>query len=161
MELILSKKSSAFRPLLVLLLLLIAFWFLTKILAEVSTTGIVFSMTSLETAEQIIEQVKEENSEISSRGGGKNKPSIKEEIEHAKGRLSKNEYKAAKSNYKRMVEHVDKLEKYKQNPMKYDNLRLLKKAPSEQVKQKIIELRIAHLEKEIQTFYNNIIKIIN
>jgi len=60
-----------------------------------------------------------------------------------------------------MVEHVDKLEKYKQNPIKYDNLGLLKNAPSEQVKQKIIESRIAHLEKEIQTFYNNIIKIIN
>lgn len=38
---------------------------------------------------------------------------------------------------------------------------LLKNAPSEQVKQKIIESRIAHLEKEIQTFYTNIIKILN
>jgi len=161
MELILDKKGSAFKSLVALLLLLSTFWFFRTVLAEVSTTGIVLSMTSLETVEQIIEQVKEENSQLSKRGGGKNKPSIKQEIEHAKGRLSKNEYKAAKSNYKRMVEYVDKLEKYKQNPVKYDNLELLKNAPSEQVKQKIIESRIAHLEKEIQTFYNNIIKIIN
>jgi len=41
---------------------------------------------------------------------GKKKPSIKEEIEQAKGRLSKEQYKAAESNYKRMAEHVDKLE---------------------------------------------------
>jgi len=61
---------------------------------------------------------------------GKKKPSIKEEIEQAKGRLSKEQYKAAESNYKRMAEHVDKLEKYKQNPLKYDNLGLLKNAPT-------------------------------
>lgn len=60
-----------------------------------------------------------------------------------------------------MVEHVGKLEKYKQNPMNYDNLGLLKNAPNEQVKRKIMQSRIAHLEKEIQTFYNNIVKIIN
>jgi len=161
MELILNKKGSTVKPLVFVLLLVVAFWVLRAAFGQVSAGAMILSMTALETAEQIIEQVKEENSEISNRGGGKNKPSIKEEIELAKGRLSKNEYKAAKSNYKRMVEHVDKLEKYKQNPLKYDNLGLLKNAPSEQVKQKVIESRIAHLEKEIQTFYNNIIKIIN
>lgn len=161
MELILNKKGSAVKPLLLVVMLIVAFWFLRIAFGQITASGMILSMTTLETAEQIIEQVKEENSEISNRGGGKNKPSIKEEIEHAKGRLSKNEYKAAKSNYKRMVEHVDKLEKYRQNPMKYDNLGLLKNASSEQVKQKIMESRIAHLEKEIQTFYNNIIKIIN
>ena len=160
MDLILNKRSSIFRPLLFLLLLAIAFWCLRSMLAEVST-HLLLSMTSLETVEQIVEQVKEENGDFSTRGGGKNKPSIKEEIEQAKSRLSKNEYKSAKSNYKRMVEHVDKLEKYKQNPLKYDNLGLLKNAPNEQVKQKIIQSRIAHLEKEVQTFYNNIVKIIN
>jgi hypothetical protein len=161
MELILNQKGSAVKPLLFVLLLVVAFWFLRTAFGQISAGGMILSMTTLETVEQILEQVKEENSEISNRGSGKKKPSIKEEIEHAKGRISKNEYKAAKSNYKRMVEHVDKLEKYKQNPIKYDNLGLLKNAPSEQVKQKIIESRIAHLEKEIQAFYNNIIKIIN
>lgn len=161
MELILNRKSVAVKPLLFTLLLVTAFWLLKIAFSQVSTGSMILSMTTLETVEQILEQVKEENSEASSRGSGKKKPSIKEEIEHAKGRLSKSEYKAAKSNYKRMVEHVDKLEKYKQNPLKYDNLGLLKNAPSEQVKQKIIESRIAHLEKEIQTFYTNIIKIIN
>ncbi len=160
MELILSKKGAAVKPLLLASLLVIAFWLMKTAFSQFSG-GMVLSMTTLETVEQILEQVQEENSETSSRGSGKKKPSIKEEIEHAKDRLSKSEYKAAKSNYKRMVEHVDKLEKYKQNPLKYDNLGLLKNAPSEQVKQKIIESRIAHLEKEIQTFYTNIIKIIN
>ena len=161
MELILNKKGAAAKSLLFALLLVVAFWLLKTTFSQISAGGMILSMTTLETVEQILEQVKEENSETSSRGSGKKKPSIKEEIEHAKGRLSKSEYKAAKSNYKRMVEHVDKLEKYKQNPMQYDNLGLLKNAPNEQVKQKIIESRIAHLEKEIQTFYTNIIKIIN
>lgn len=131
-------------------------------LGEIST-HLVFSVTSLENVEQIIEQVKDENADTDTPSGdnGKNKPSLKEEIEQAKSRLSKNEYKAAKSNYKRMAEHIDKLEKYKQNPLKHDNLGLLKSAPSEQVRQKIIQSRIAHLEKEIQAFYNNIVKIIN
>ncbi|MEZ5042744.1 MAG: hypothetical protein R2828_22815 [Saprospiraceae bacterium] len=160
MDLILRKKSFTFNSLLLLVLVLLSFWCLKSMLTAFSS-HIVYSVTSLETVEQIIEQVQEENTDFSTRGGGKNKPSIKEEIEHAKGRLSKNEYKAAKSNYKRMVEHVEKLEKYKQNPMNYDNLGLLKNAPNEQVKQKIMQSRIAHLEKEIQTFYNNIVKIIN
>ena len=60
-----------------------------------------------------------------------------------------------------MTEHIDKLEKYKQNPMKYDNKGFLKNAPTEQVKQKIMNTRITHLEKEIQTFYNNIVKLLN
>lgn len=120
------------------------------------------SMISLETVAQIIEQVRGEN-DVAKRSTGKpnNKPSIKEQIEQAKGRLSKSDYKAAKSNYQRMVEHVDKLQKYRQNPLKHDNLGLLKNAPNDQIRQKIIQSRIAHLEKEIQTFYNNIAKIIH
>lgn len=159
---LLNKKSSNVKSLLLLCLLLLAFWLLKSMFGEIST-HLVFSVASLETVEQIIEQVKNENADTdtSSGGSGKNKPSLKEEIEQAKSRLSKNEYKAAKSNYKRMAEHIDKLEKYKQNPLKYDNLGLLKNAPSEQVRQKVIQSRIAHLEKEIQAFYNNIVKIIN
>lgn len=94
-------------------------------------------------------------------GGGKNKPGIREEIEQAKSRISRKDYKAAISNYKRLAEHVEKLEKYKQNPLKYDNLGLLKNAPSTEIRERIIASRVAHLEKEIQTFYANIIKIIN
>lgn len=154
------KKSSAFKPLLYLLLILAASWYIGSLLADVSTQ-IVFSVTTLQTAEEIIEQVHEENMNSSTLGGGKNKPNLKECIEDSKNRLSKSEYKSAKSNYKRMVEHIDKLEKYKQKPFNYDNLGLLKNAPNEQARQLIIQSRIAHLEKEIQTFYNNIVKIIN
>ncbi len=160
MDATLSHKSPFWKPLLLLFSLLLAFW-LTKSMLEELSTNVVFSVTALETVEQIVEQVKEENTETSSKGGGRHKPSLKEEIEQAKSRLPKERYKAAKSNYNRMVEHIDKLEKYKQDPLKYDNLGLLKNAPNEQIKQKIIQSRIAHLEKEIQTFYNNIVKIIN
>lgn len=45
-------------------------------------------MASLETVEQIVEQVNEEKSDLSNGNSGKNKPSIKEEIEQTKSRLS-------------------------------------------------------------------------
>lgn len=130
---------------------------LTKSVEDELSTSIVLSAGPSENIEEIIDQISGEKSTSSN----KNKPNLKDEIEHAKSRLSKNDYKAAKSNYKRLVEHVEKLEKYRQNPLKYDNQGFLKNAPNEQVRQKIIQSRIAHLEQEIQTFYNNIIKIIN
>jgi len=160
MDLTLKNQGSVYKLLLFLFPVLLAFWILRSLSGGLSTQ-VSFSVTALETVEQIIEQIKEENTDVSSKGGGKRKPSLKKEIENAKGRLSKSEYKAARSNYNRMVEHIDKLEKYRHNPLKYDNLGLLKNAPNELVKQKIIQARIAHLEKEIQTYYNNIVKIIN
>ncbi|MCO6488672.1 MAG: hypothetical protein J5I98_09660 [Phaeodactylibacter sp.] len=154
MNFLLDKKGSFF---LVSGFFLLIILLLTKLLADELSTSIVLSAGPSENIEEIIDQIIGEKSTSSN----KNKPDLKEEIEHAKSRLSKNDYKAAKSNYKRLVEHVDKLDKYKQNPLKYDNQGFLKNAPNEQVRQKIIQSRIAHLEQEIQTFYNNIIKIIS
>ncbi|NLO43052.1 MAG: hypothetical protein GX109_08505 [Bacteroidales bacterium] len=45
--------------------------------------------------------------------------------------------------------------------MKFDNNSYLKNAPNEAARQRIIQSRIKHLEKEIQTFKGNIIKILN
>jgi len=60
-----------------------------------------------------------------------------------------------------MLKHIQKLEKYKKDPLKFDNQNFLKNAPNEQIRQKIFKSRIVNLEHEIQTFYNNIVKIIN
>ena len=156
MDAALQKKGLLLAGL--LLLSLLAFFWL-KSATEALATNVVFSVTSLQTPQEIIQQVTQENSSTSS-SGGSHKPSLKEEIEAAKSRLSKSEYKAAKSNYKKMLEHVEKLEKYKQNPYKFDNQGFLKNAPSDAVRNRIIQARVSHLEKEIQAFYNNIIKII-
>ena len=56
---------------------------------------------------------------------------------------------------------MDKLKAYKANPWKFDNMGYLKNAPNDAVRQKIIQSRINHLEKEIQTFQNNIHNILN
>lgn len=159
MDLTLAKNRFSLAPFLLFLFLLVAFWYLLSVFTEISG-HVVYSVSSLETAQEISEQVKEENAEFTTKRSGGKKPSIKEEIEAAKNKLSKSDYKAAKSTYKQLVKHVDKLEKYRQNPMKYDNLGLLKNAPNKQIRQKIIQTRISHLEREIQTFYNNIVKII-
>lgn len=126
------------------------------------------SVTSLQTVTAIINQINFENDDKekndksnSSSRNNKNQKSLKNEIEKAKDRLSKEDYKSAKSNYKKMSEHIDKLEKFKQNPTKYDNKGFLKNAPNEQIKQQIVKSRINHLAKEIRTFYNNIVKILN
>lgn len=62
---------------------------------------------------------------------------------------------------KRIAEHKEKLNAYKNNPDAYDNLGLLKNAPSEEIRKKIIEGRIKHLEDEIKTFQDNIEKLKN
>jgi len=53
------------------------------------------------------------------------------------------------------------LEQYKTDPYKFDNKGFLKNAPNEQVRQNIINGRIEHLESEIKTFYENIVKTLS
>jgi RHS repeat-associated protein len=52
--------------------------------------------------------------------------------------------------------HKQKLEQYKKDPMSMDNKNTLRNAPSEKVKQQIIEGRIKKLEKEIRNFEKQI-----
>ena len=60
-----------------------------------------------------------------------------------------------------MLAHIRKLRLYKANPSKYDNAgHLLRNAGNPKVQQKIIDGRIRHLQQEINTFYNNIIKLL-
>ena len=75
--------------------------------------------------------------------------------------LTKSELKAISSFEKQISSHEDKLQKYIADPFKFDNQGILKNAPSDAVRQKIINSRINHLNHEISTFQNNINKIIN
>lgn len=62
--------------------------------------------------------------------------------------------------YERLIkEHEEKLEAYKRDPEAYDNKGILKNAPNDEVRQRIIDGRVRHLDKEIQTFRDNIDKI--
>lgn len=75
--------------------------------------------------------------------------------------LSKAELKAVSSLEKNISEHQQKLKDYLADPMKFDNKGVLKNAPSDEVRDKIIAGRVKHLEKEIKTFGENIQKIKN
>jgi hypothetical protein len=166
MDFAINRKALIYIGLLLISISL--FWLIKPMTDKLEIAkNISYSSTSLTTINDIINQINMENenenntnSSNSSSNENTNKPSLKDEIESSKTKLSKNEYKAAKSNYNKMLEHIEKLEKYKKNPFEFDNQNLLRNAPNEQIKQKIIQSRINHLEKEIQTFYNNIIKII-
>jgi hypothetical protein len=76
-------------------------------------------------------------------------------------RLTASESRAIASLEKRIAEHEAKLAAYRANPDAYDNLGILARAPSEAVRNQIIQGRIAHLEHEITTFKNAIAKIKN
>lgn len=64
--------------------------------------------------------------------------------------------KAIKTLRERIQEHRQKIDLYRQNPDEFDNQGLLKNAPSLEIRQRIIDGRIHHLEKEIQAFEKNI-----
>ncbi len=55
-----------------------------------------------------------------------------------------------------MANHRQKLADYKANPDVVDNRGFLKNAPTPEIRQKIIETRIHHLETEIKNFQNQI-----
>ena len=75
--------------------------------------------------------------------------------------LTKSQLKSISSLEGQIATHQTKLAEYIKNPMKFDNKGFLKNAPNDAVRQKIIQSRIIHLQQEIQTFQNNIQKIIN
>ena len=75
--------------------------------------------------------------------------------------LTKSQLKSIASFEKQIATHTQKLKDFKANPMKFDNKGFLKNAPNDAVRQKIIQGRINHLQQEINTFQNNIQKILN
>lgn len=163
MDTLLKRKSLLIGGL--IMVSIITFMLIHTMISKVEiTTNVTFSVTSLNTVNDIINQINEENGKNNSKkssSNDNNKQSLKDKIEQAKNKLSRKNYKAAKSEYKQMTEHIDKLEKYKQNPMKYDNKGFLKNAPNDAVRKSIIDGRVNHLETEIKTFYDNIVKILN
>jgi RHS repeat-associated protein len=56
----------------------------------------------------------------------------------------------------RIAEHQAKLDAYRADPWAYDNQGRLARAPNDQVRSRIIEGRINHLENEIQGFRNQV-----
>ncbi|MGW4371460.1 PA14 domain-containing protein [Nocardia takedensis] len=70
--------------------------------------------------------------------------------------LTAEEQKSIRSWENRKQEHIEKLEAYKADPWAYDNQGLLANAPNDEVRQRIIEGRIRHLEQEIQNFQDQI-----
>ena len=76
-------------------------------------------------------------------------------------KLTPSQQRSVSSYQKRVAEHQKKLADYRANPDAFDNKGLLKNAPSEQIRQRIIEGRVRHLEKEIQTFQENIDKVLS
>lgn len=73
--------------------------------------------------------------------------------------LSASESKAVDSLGQRAAEHQAKLDAYRANPDAFDNQGFLKNAPSDAVRQRIIDGRIRHLEQEIKNFQDQIRKI--
>ena len=82
-------------------------------------------------------------------------------IKIAKELLSKENIKSVNSLKNLIIEHQSKLTKYMQNPGKYDNLGILKNAPNEAVRNRIIQSRIQHLKHEIKTFHQSIKNILD
>lgn len=80
---------------------------------------------------------------------------------HADGSpLSTSEAKSVRSLEGNIAEHEQKLADYERDPYAYDNKGILKNAPNDAVRQQIIQGRIRHLKTEINTFRENIQKII-
>ncbi|TAF30287.1 MAG: hypothetical protein EAZ57_11890, partial [Cytophagales bacterium] len=75
--------------------------------------------------------------------------------------LTKSQLKSISSLEGQIAKHQSKLAEYIKDPMKFDNMGFLKNAPNDAVRQKIIQSRINHLNQEINTFQNNIQKILN
>jgi RHS repeat-associated protein len=75
-------------------------------------------------------------------------------------KLPANMQKAVRSLRRRAKEHRDKLEAYRKNPDAFDNKGYLKNAPSSEVRTRIINGRIRHLEQEIKAFEDQIQRIL-
>jgi RHS repeat-associated protein len=70
--------------------------------------------------------------------------------------LSKEALKSIRSLQERLVEHVNKLRDFVKNPDAFDNKGFLKGAPSQEVRDRIIQGRVKHLEQEIRNFAQQI-----
>lgn len=79
-------------------------------------------------------------------------------VERGTSNFAKSQLKYITSLESQITIHIEKLKAYKVDSWKFDNLGHLKNAPNDAVREKIIQSRISHLEKEIQIFQYNIKK---
>lgn len=77
-------------------------------------------------------------------------------IEH----LPKSQQRAVRSLQQRAAEHQQKLADYLKNPDAFDNQGLLRNAPTPEIRQRIIDGRVRHLEQEIKAFQDQIDNIL-
>lgn len=74
--------------------------------------------------------------------------------------LTTSEQRAVRSLERRIAEHQAKLDAYRANPDAFDNLGILNRAPTPEIRESIINGRIRHLENEISTFKDQILKLL-
>lgn len=74
--------------------------------------------------------------------------------------LTASEQRAVNSLEKQIASHTEKLYAYRANPDAFDNLGYLERAPSPEIRQRIIDGRTGHLETEIRGFQDQIDKIL-
>ena len=85
---------------------------------------------------------------------------LPEDLQQQIENLPTPQQRAVRSLSKRAQEHRQKLEDFKANPDAFDNKGFLQNAPNKEVRQRIIDGRIRHLEQEIRAFETDIQKII-
>jgi hypothetical protein len=73
--------------------------------------------------------------------------------------LTPEQLKSIQSYENLIAEHQQKLGDYLENPDAYDNKGFLENAPTDAIRQQIIDGRVNHLQQEIKTFQDNIAKI--
>ena len=74
--------------------------------------------------------------------------------------LTAAEQRSVASLQRQVAAHTEKLEAYRANPDAFDNLGYLERAPSPEIRQRIIDGRINHLETEIRGFQDQIDKLL-
>lgn len=70
------------------------------------------------------------------------------------------EQRSVASLQRQVVAHTEKLGAYRASPDAFDNLGYLERAPSPEIRQRIIDGRINHLETEIRGFQDQIDKLL-
>lgn len=75
-------------------------------------------------------------------------------------RLTTSQQRSLRSLQSQVETHQAKLDAYRANPDAYDNLGILERAPTPEIRQSIIDGRIRHLETEIRTFQDQFDKLL-
>ncbi|MBC3219283.1 VENN motif pre-toxin domain-containing protein, partial [Serratia fonticola] len=101
-----------------------------------------------------------EKAEVGGAGSGTPPPSGNNN-DNKDGDFSTSDQRSIRSLEEQIREHEAKLDAYKKDPDAFDNKGHLKNAPNDEVRQRIIDGRIRHLEHEIETFNKNINEIKN